>query len=136
MSLSMLACNGNTPTPQKKITNFSKSYTGKLYTYYRDYTPGSHSDIEESYDTFSLSIMVERRGDTIHFFPSDTMLMPDYTFKITDTTGIGPCFWLNNYRPMESYCLNGDTLNYFYSVADPSGGPYLSTKNFSGISEH
>lgn len=125
----LTACHpGNGPEPQNE--DFSKTFEGRLYTYYRDYAPQSTTVVEQR-DTFTLSLAIIRHGDSVSFIPSDLTKMPSYTFRVNDSIGINNYYWQNTYRPMENYQISGSKAIYYYSAAAPIG-PYLYTKSFEG----
>jgi len=130
--LSCLTACGPNNNPEPQTEDFSKTFAGELYTYYRDYAPQSRTVVEQR-DTYSISLTVIRQGDSLRFMPSDGTLMPSCTFKVNDSIGVDNYYRLFTYRPMESYQIKGDTAMYSYSITDPGAGPYLVTKFFTGI---
>ena len=108
------------------------TFRGNLTIIERVYiNPGIDSETGFVYDTIYAQVIVKVDSDSIHFISNNANIRR-HSALITDSVGNGH-YRVGTYRPICHYAFVGDSLIYYSSAWDPTGGPWFKKDNFTGL---
>lgn len=107
---------------------------GDVIVNVRNYAdPPTNMDVVIVYDTQYAVVKVHAKADSIHFF-SENNFLSKHSALISDSLLSGNNrYMVSTIRPISYYQLREDSLVFWSSFADPTGGPYYKKVTYNGI---